>query len=159
MKPLFATALFLLASLAPTFAEVIAPLPIVIATRAEAGASKYSVTTTGQPEQNLQTVQFRVTRADAESTTITVTLHTGKTKTVAQVTALMSSVFKKFLTAPVPNTVLGSLGSFEKGGEVDFVAESPQILRFDFRNPGEVPNSAQFSQADVATFLALLNKQ
>lgn len=154
MKSILAAVLFSLGVLVQTHGQVPAPLPVAVGTHTvESTKTVYSITASGQPGENLQEVQFRT--ATGGKTTV-VTLRTGRQKTVGQVTALVGGVFQKFLAGQPANTTLGSLGSLKKGGEVLFVSESPEKLRFDFATPGLPPCSSVFGRADAEAFATIL---
>lgn len=128
-----------------------------------ASGSEYEVTTTGAASQNSSQLQFHVTRLTMVGKVTTratndTTLRTGKSKTVGEVSALLSNVFSKFLNGVPPGTILGKLGAVEKGGEVLFVAESSEILRFDFINKNAPASEKKFSRADVTALAGILAK-
>jgi hypothetical protein len=121
--------------------------------------SQYCLSSDGEKTEKQKTVQFITTAPGREknivSQTSTITLRTGSSKTVGQTLELLTGVFQKFLANPAPGTVLGKLGNLEKGGEVDFVAASPDVLRLDFKSATGV-SSSEFTKADVQNYLALL---
>lgn len=160
MKFTCLAALLVLGSVCSTMAQLPEPLSISFGAHTDqaAGAS-YSITAGGQSEQNRQDVQFRIERspqAKSSTETAAVTLRTGKQKTVGQVLDLSRKVFQKFLDGQPAHTALGKLGSLEKGGEVIFVAESSDVLRFDFKSLETEPASIRFSRTDAAAFAAIL---
>ncbi|HEY5894159.1 MAG TPA: hypothetical protein VIT91_13115 [Chthoniobacterales bacterium] len=147
-----------------TTTTVVSPVPTAwsLGTAIDpASGSEYEVTTTGTASQNSSQLQFHVTTLTTVGKTTTratndTTLRTGKSKTVGQVKALLSTVFSKFLNGVPPGTILGKLGAVEKGGEVLFVAESPEVLRFDFINKNAPASEKKFSRADVTALAGIL---
>lgn len=147
-----------------TTTTVVSPVPTAwsLGTAIDpASGSEYEVTTTGTASQNSSQLQFHVTTLTTVGKTTTratndTTLRTGKSKTVGQVKALLGSVFSKFLNGVPPGTILGKLGAVEKGGEVLFVAESPEVLRFDFINKNAPASEKKFSRADVTALAGIL---
>ncbi len=157
MKSLLVAALLVVGSMAASQAQIPAPLAISLGTQTDSASNTtYSISTSGHSDQNRQEVQFRIT---TEGKTSVVTLLTGRQKTVGQVTSLIAKVFQKFLAGQPANTFLGKLGSLEKGGEVVFIAESPDTLLFNFSNPDQPLLSSVFSRADAAAFVALLERK
>lgn len=94
------------------------------------------------------------------SATHDITINTGKFKTIAKLKAIVAEYFVHFLSGPlVLNQDLGKIGDAKYGGEVHFVAESPNVLRFDFVPSTASPeNAIRFRRADVQGFVTLLKK-
>ena len=92
-----------------------------------------------------------------DRTTHYFTLATGKHKTVADIDATLTDVFRRFLArTAVANQELGKIGDLSQGGEVRFVAETADDLRFDNLRPNEPAHSSHYRRADIEAFLAAL---
>ena len=92
-----------------------------------------------------------------DRTTHYFTLATGKHKTVADIDTILTDIFRRFLARPgVANQELGKIGDLSQGGEVRFVAESADDLRFDNLRPNEPAHSSHYRRADIEAFLAAL---
>lgn len=147
---------------ATTPAAAAAPTVLSLGTAIDpASGSEYAVTATGAASQNSRQIQFHVTRVTTEGKTTTrstsdTILRTGKSKTVGDVKTLLSVVFNKFLNGAPTGAVLGKLGAVGKGGEVLFVAESPETLRLDFITKGAPAVAKRFSRADVTALAGIL---
>jgi len=141
MKTLLLTSLLALIPLGFTSAESVPPsLPIILGTNEDAARQMVcTVTATGQKAETLREIQLRIAQSGTKekgssSSTRVVTLRTGRTKTVGQVCAILSGALRKFVVGAPDGSLLGKLGSLEKGGEVAFVSETPQVFRIDFKS-------------------------
>lgn len=86
-----------------------------------------------------------------------VSVSTGKHKTLGQLCGILNSVFRQFLVGAAANQDLGKIGDAKYGGELHFVAEGPDRLRFDYvPNQTKPEDAVRFSRADVQAFGALL---
>ena len=112
----------------------------------------YTVTSTGDWNQNLSELQIEITRGRAINT---LKMRTGKQKTVGQVNDLLHKAFQRFLAGQAPGTVVGTLGNIKYGGDVAFVVESDETLRFDFRNTDGTGHSSRFNRADATALAAI----
>lgn len=126
-----------------------------------ASGTRYTVTADGELPEKQKLIQLVAISTIKEkkaivTSTETTTLRTGATQTVGQTLAALHQIFQKFLSNPVPGIKLGTLGSLDKGGTVDFVAVSPEILRLEFRAESDGVEQTDYSRADVQNFLALL---
>ena len=84
------------------------------------------------------------------------TINTGKYKTVAQLTGTLADIFRKDLDVPAANQEIGKVGDLAHGGEIRFVAESNDVLRYDWTAPGEPVHSTRFKRTDIQVFLGIL---
>ena len=84
------------------------------------------------------------------------TVNTGKYKTVAQLTATLADIFRKDLDVPAANQEIGKIGDLGHGGEIRFVAESTDVLRYDWAAPGEPVHSIRLKRRDIQVFLGIL---
>ena len=94
------------------------------------------------------------------SKTRQLSLSTGKHKTVDQFCAGLRDIFRKYQTlgAGAAGQEIGKIGDIKYGGEIRFVAESPEHLRYDMVTEGEENHSAQFTSGDVSVLIALLGQ-
>jgi len=141
MKTLLLTALLALSQLGFISAESVPPsLPIVLGTTDDTARQMVcTVTATGQKADTLREIQLRIVQSGTKekgssSSTRVVALRTGRTKTVGQVCSILSGALGKFIAGAPDGSLLGKLGSLEKGGEVAFISESPQVFRIDFKS-------------------------
>lgn len=141
MKTLLLTSLVALSPLGFISAESVPPsLPIVLGTTDDTARQMVcTVSATGQKADTLREIQLRIAQSGTKekgssSSTRVVTLRTGRTKTVGQVCAILSGALGKFVAGAPDGSLLGKLGSLDKGGEVVFISESPQIFRIDFKS-------------------------
>ena len=101
-------------------------------------------------------VQLTVVERDGRGTmTHLLTVNTGNYKTVAQLTAMLADIFRKDLDVPAANQEIGKIGDLNHGGEIRFVAESNDTLRYDWMTPGEPPHSTRFKRNDIQVFLGM----
>lgn len=141
----------------------LAPLDVFafeIGHAARAGAV-YTVEATQPATSKLtgQKVRLKIVESvGLDRTTRYFTLATGKHKTVAQLNAVVTEIFRRFLATPPPaaNAELGKIGDLRYGGEVRFVVESPDSLRFDNLAPNEPPRPSHYSRADIEALLIAL---
>ena len=84
------------------------------------------------------------------------TVNTGRYKTVAQLTATLADIFRKDLDVPAANQEIGKIGDLGHGGEIRFVAESTDVLRYDWVAPGEPVHSIRLKRRDIQVFLGIL---
>ena len=94
------------------------------------------------------------------SKTRQLSLNTGKHKTVDQFCASLRDIFRKYQTigAGAAGQEIGKIGDIKYGGEIRFVAESPEHLRYDMITEGEENHSAQFTNSNVSVLIALLGQ-
>ena len=94
-------------------------------------------------------VRLSVLEKEAGGTmTHLLTINAGKFKTVAQLTATLADIFRKDLDVPAANQEIGKIGDLGHGGEIRFVAESNDTLRYDWAAPGEPVHSTRWHQAN-----------
>ena len=85
------------------------------------------------------------------------TMATGRHKTVADIDAILTNIFRRFVSEPVTvNQELGKIGDLSQGGEIRFVTESADTLRFDNFRPNAPVASSHYRRADIEAFLAAL---
>ena len=84
------------------------------------------------------------------------TINTGKYKTVAQLIQTLVDIFRRDLAAPAANQEIGKIGDLGHGGEIRFVAESSDVLRYDWSAPGEPVHSIRLKRGDIQVFLGIL---
>ena len=129
---------------------------------AGAGArTVYSLRATEPPDSKLtgQKIRLAITTTTPQGTfTRLLNLNTGKHKTVAQLCASLRDIFRKDQTlgANASGQDLGKVGDIKFGGEVRFVAESPEQLRCDIQTRGTETHSISFTASEVADLVALL---
>ena len=89
-----------------------------------------------------------------------INLNTGKHKTVAQMCAVLHDIFRRYQAGRVTanGALLGKVGDLKYGGEILFVAESPDHLRYDMKTSGEEDHSTRLTAADVDALAALLEQ-
>lgn len=89
-----------------------------------------------------------------------INLNTGKHKTIAQLCATLRDIFRKYQTTPASatGTVVGKIGDIKYGGEVRFVAESIDRLRYDMQTEGDQDRSNRLTASEVASLVALLGE-
>ncbi len=135
--------------------------PFEIGHAVKAGAA-YTVEATQPATSKLtgQKVRLKIVTTEGLSkTTHDFTLATGKHKTVAQIDTVLSEVFHHFLTNPppaAPGQEIGKIGDARYGGEVHFVAEPSNQLRFDNLTPGQPVRASYFSRTDVEALQTVL---
>ena len=108
-----------------------------------------------------QKVRLIVEDRSAQGTkTRLLSLNTGKHKTVDQFCAGLRDIFRKYQTlgSNATGQEIGKVGDIKYGGEIRFVAESPEHLRYDMQTDGEENHSTQFSRSDVSMIVALLGQ-
>ena len=99
-------------------------------------------------------------RTAQDSTTRQLSLSTGKHKTVATLCDNLREIFRKYqvLGSNAAGQELGKIGDIRYGGEIRFVAESPEHLRYDLQTEGEANHSVQFTPGEVAVLAALFGQ-
>ena len=129
-----------------------------LVTRNADGAT-YTVKATQPPDSKLKSQRVRftsITKTADGSTTKYFTINTGKYKTVAQLDVYLHDAFAKFLAGAPANTEVGKVGDVKYGGEIRFVVESPEVLRYDTMTVGEPNASLTIPRAEVAAYAAIL---
>ena len=108
-----------------------------------------------------QKVRLIIEDTTAQGTrTRLLSLSTGKHKTVGQFCENLRDIFRKYQTSSgsASGQEIGKIGDLKYGGEVRFVAESPDHLRYDMLTEGEENHSARLSASDVSSLIALLGQ-
>ena len=119
----------------------------------------YTVKATQPPDSKLKSQRVRftsITKTADGSTTKYFTINTGKYKTVAQLDAYLHDAFARFLAGATANTEVGKVGDLKYGGEIRFVVESPDVLRYDTITAGEPDASLTLPRAEVAAYAVIL---
>ena len=130
----------------------------------EAGMrSVFSLRATQPSGSKLTGQKVRMTVEDTSpqgTKTRQLSLNTGKHKTVDQFCASLRDILRKYQTlgTRAAGQEIGKIGDIKYGGEIRFVAESPEHLRYDMQTEGEENHSAQFTSSDVSTIIALLGQ-
>lgn len=156
------------------FAEsepALATLPIAVGearVQSGDGTGVYSVSVSGPLLEKSQEIRFIAywDGFDPEikgrnRTTRTATVKTGKTKTLAEVVGSLKDAFSRFLAAPpttAANQDLVKIGNIKYGGELHLIAESNDVLRFDYQNPSGV-TAIRFGKNEISEFLKILKSQ
>ena len=125
----------------------------------DGNGATYTVKATQPPDSKLKSQRVRftsITKTADGSTTKYFTINTGKYKTVAQLDAYLHDAFARFLAGAPANTEVGKVGDIKYGGEIRFVVESPEILRYDTITAGEPNASLTLPRAEVAAYAAIL---
>ncbi len=125
----------------------------------EMNGATYTVKATQPADSKLKSQRVRFTsvvKTDAGSTTRYFTINTGKYKTVAQLDAYLHDAFAKFLAGAPANAEVGKVGDVKYGGEIRFVVQSPDVLRYDTMTQGEPNASMTLPRAEVAAYAAIL---
>ena len=124
------------------------------------GASSTYIVTATQDYRSKTTggkVRLSVLETGAGGTmTHLLTINAGKFKTVSQLTGTLADIFRKDLAVPAANQEIGKIGDLGHGGEIRFVAESNDTLRYDWAAPGEPVHSTRFKRTDIQVFLGIL---
>lgn len=113
-----------------------------------------------QPRDSKQVSQ--IIRLTAEETdprgtfTRVISLRTGKYKTVGQFCDVVRDILRKYVSGTANGQELGKIGDLRYGGEVRFVAESPDALRYETKTQGQEDLVSKISADDVVNFVALL---
>ncbi len=121
--------------------------------------STYTVASTVEYSSKQTGAKLRlmvVEKGGAGTMTHLLTVNTGKYKTVAQLTETLAGIFRKYLADAPANQEIGKIGDINHGGEIRFVAESREKLRYDWQAPGEPTHSTQFKRNDIQVFLGIL---
>lgn len=86
------------------------------------------------------------------------TINTGQHKTVAQMTAFVGDIFRRFLAGPATaGQEFGKIGDVKYGGEIHFTADAPDSLSYQITTPaGPSSGSSHFDRADVQAFANIL---
>ena len=127
--------------------------------RSGGASSTYTVTATQDYRSKMIGGKVRLSVLEKEAggtTTHLLTINTGKFKTVAQLTGTLADIFRKDLDVPAANQEIGKIGDLGHGGEIRFVAESNDTLRYDWAAPGEPVHSTRFKRNDIQVFLGIL---
>lgn len=146
------------ATVAPAAAVAPETFDFDLGTREMKGAT-YGVKATQPLDSKLKSQRIRFTARTSTadgSTTRYFTINTGKYKTVAQLDMYLRDVFAKFLAGAPANTEVGKVGDIKYGGEIRFVVESPDVLRYDTMTAGEPNASMSLPRAEVMAYAAIL---
>lgn len=123
------------------------------------GLGIYSVSVSGPVEAKSQEIRFIAywDGADRSRTTRTATVMTGKSKTLGQTMGSIRDAFNRFLNASSngANVALLKIGDIKYGGELLLVAESGDVLRFDYVMPSG-NTSVRFGKNEVSEFAKLM---
>ena len=125
--------------------------------------SVYVLRATQPADSKLMSQKIRLTvdqTTPQGTTTRQLTLNTGKRKTVAELCGTLRDIFLKYQSSrsSAAGTQIGKIGDFKYGGEIRFVAESPETLRYDMQTEGEEDHSTQLGADEVANLIALLGE-
>lgn len=149
-------------SVTPVLQSQVAPeayeLPIVLgSTEADTvqGLGVYSASVSGPLAANSQELRLV---ASSGGVTRSATVKTGKSRTLGETIQSLDSAFDLFLSRRSwgNDELLLKIGDVRYGGELFLVAESPDILRFDYIQPSG-RSSIRFGREEVAEFESLLS--
>ncbi len=122
------------------------------------GAS-YSVKATQPLDSKLKSQRVKFTSVvptGSGTTTRYFVINTGKYKTVGELSTYLRGVFAKFLGGAPANAEIGKVGDIKYGGEVRFVVQSPDVLRYDTMTTGEPNASMTLPAAEVKAYASIL---
>ena len=85
-----------------------------------------------------------------------ISLRSGKYKTVDQFCSVVRDILRRYVSNTANGQLLGKIGDLRYGGEVQFVAESPDALRYETKTQGQEDLVSKINPDDVANFVALL---
>ena len=147
-----------------------APAPVAFSfqlarvAQSNAGVQSFYTLRATQPADSKQTgqkIRLTVDRTTPQGTTTRqLTLNTGKRKTVTELCATLRGIFIKYQstrTGAVGSEV-GKIGDLKYGGEIRFVVDSPEFLRYDMQTEGEEDHSTKLSADEVSNLIALLGE-
>ena len=125
--------------------------------------SVYSLRATEPIASSQVSQKVRLTVEDTTpqgTTTRQLSLSTGKHKTVAQLCTELRDIFRKYMGARRfgAGSEVGKIGDAKYGGEIRFVVESEDYLRYDLQTQGEENHSTKLSADDVSNLIALLGE-
>lgn len=133
------------------------------------GYGIYSVSVSGPMQEKSQEIRFIAywDGPDLENnlprnrTTRTATVKSGKSKTLGQTITALEDAFDRFLAAPknnARNQALLKIGDIKYGGELVVVAETGDVLRFDYVMPSG-NTSIRFGKNEVVEFAKLMKSR
>ena len=93
-------------------------------------------------------------------TTRQLSLNTGRRNSVAQLCAELRDIFRKYMAARSSGmgSEIGKIGEIKYGGEIHFVVDSADYLRYDLQTEGEENRFTKLSANDVSNLIALLGE-
>ena len=94
------------------------------------------------------------------TTTRQLSLNTGRRNSVAQLCAELRDIFRKYMAvrSSAVGSEVGKIGEIKYGGEIHFVVDSADYLRYDQQTAGEENRSTKLGANDVSNLIALLGE-
>ena len=119
----------------------------------------YTVESTQPVDSKLKSQRVKFTSVvptGSGTTTRYFIINTGKYKTVGELGAYLRDVFGKFLGGAPANAEVGKVGDIKYGGEIRFVVESPDVLRYDTMTAGEPNSSMTLPASEIKAYTSIL---